>query len=67
MSFNNQKFLQIMLFYSFLTFYLGPKLAKHMKTGHKDPCMVGMIAGFFVSLVLWKKYGYNMTYGTKNT
>ena len=54
-----------MLFYSFLTFYLGPMIAKHMKTGHKDPCMIGMVGGFVVSMVLWKKYGYPMSYGTK--
>ena len=59
---NDKVFYQIMLFYSVLTFLVGPKVSKMLKLDTKDPCMVGMILGFIVSLILWKKIGYNMVH-----
>ena len=59
---NDKVFYQIMLFYAVLTFFVGPKVSKMLKLDSKDPCMVGMVLGFIVSLVLWKKFGYNMVY-----
>ena len=64
MAFDEGKFMQIMLFYSVLTYYVGPKVAKSMKLDTKDPCMVGMVMGFAVCMGLWKQYGYNMSYGS---
>ena len=63
---NNKVFYQIMLFYAILTFFVGPKVSKMLKLDSKDPCMVGMVLGFIVSLVLWKQFGYNMVYKGKN-
>ena len=64
---NDKVFYQIMLFYSVLTFFVGPNVSKIMKLGNKDPCMIGMIVGFVVSLVLWKNFGYNMVYKGKSS
>ena len=63
MAFEEHTFFKIMLLYSIITFHLGPKLSKYMNKNYKDPCMNGMIGGFIVSMILWKKYGYNMSYG----
>ena len=54
-----------MIFYSVLTFFVGPKVSKMLNLDSKDPCMVGMILGFAISLVLWKKYGYDIVYKGK--
>ena len=62
---NDKVFYQIMLFYAVLTFFVGPKVSKMLKLDTKDPCMVGMVLGFVVSLILWKKFGYNMVYKGK--
>ena len=62
---NDKIFYQIMLFYALLTFFVGPNVSKMLKLDSKDPCMVGMIIGFIVSLVLWKQFGYNMVYKGK--
>ena len=63
---NDKVFYQIMLFYAVLTFFVGPKVSKMLKLDSKDPCMVGMVLGFIVSLVLWKKFGYKMVYKGKS-
>jgi len=63
---NDKVFYQIMLFYAVLTFFVGPKVSKMLKLDPKDPCMVGMVLGFIVSLVLWKQFGYNMVYKGKS-
>jgi len=59
MSLDNN-YIKIMIFYSLLTFLVGPKVFKSLNMKHKDPYMTGMIMGFMISLILWKKYGKNM-------
>ena len=51
---------KVMIFYSLLTFLVGPKVFKSLNMKHKDPYMTGMVIGFMVSLVLWKQYGKKM-------
>ena len=63
---NEKVFYKIMLFYAVLTFFVGPKVSKMLKLDSKDPCMIGMVLGFVVSLVLWKQFGYNMVYKGKS-
>ena len=63
---NDKVFYQIMLFYAVLTFFVGPKVSKMLKLDSKDPCMVGMVLGFIVSIILWKQFGYNMVYKGKS-
>ena len=47
-----------MIFYSFLTFFLGPFLTRPIIKKHPDSCVAGFVVGFAVSIVLWMKYGY---------
>lgn len=62
---NDTVFYKIMIFYALVTFFAGPKIAKMMKLDTNDPCMVGMVGGFLISLLLWNKFGYDMVYKGK--
>ena len=50
-----------MVFYSFLTFFLGPLLTRPFLKNHPDQCVFGFLLGFTVSVFLWMKYR-NMLY-----
>lgn len=50
----------IMVFYSILTFFIGPYLTKPFITYGPDNCIAGFTVGFAISLVLWIKYGKKM-------
>ena len=50
-----------MVFYSFLTFFLGPILTRPFLKNHPDQCVFGFLLGFTVSVFLWMKYR-NMLY-----
>jgi len=50
----------IMLFYSFLTFFLGPIVTRQFLGEHPDQCVAGFLLGFTVSVLLWMKYGRHM-------
>ena len=47
----------IMIFYSVLTFFIGPLLTAPFLKGHPDQCVAGFLLGFTVSIFLWMKYG----------
>ena len=46
-----------MVFYSFLTFFLGPLITRPFLDEHPDQCVAGFLLGFTVSVFLWMKYG----------
>lgn len=46
-----------MVFYSFLTFFLGPFLTRPFLGNHPDQCIAGFLLGFTVSVLLWMKFG----------
>ena len=46
-----------MIFYSFLTFFLGPFLTRPFLGNHPDQCIAGFLLGFTVSVLLWMKFG----------
>jgi len=50
--------LGIMLFYSFITFFLFPYFGFYLYK--MDGLMYGMVAGAVVSVLLWKYYGSKM-------
>ncbi len=50
----------IMVFYSFLTFCLGPIVTRQFLGEHPDQCVAGFLLGFTVSVLLWMKYGRHM-------
>ena len=47
----------IMVFYSFLTFFLGPLITRPFLNEHPDQCVAGFLLGFTFSVLLWMKYG----------
>jgi positive regulator of sigma E activity len=46
-----------MIFYSLLTFFLGPLVTRPFMKDHPDQCIAGFLLGFTVSVFLWMKYG----------
>tara|TARA_Y100001935_G_C17301690_1_gene509654 strand:- start:2489 stop:2686 length:198 start_codon:yes stop_codon:yes gene_type:complete len=46
-----------MVFYSLLTFFLGPLVTRPFMKDHPDQCIAGFLLGFTVSIFLWMKYG----------
>jgi hypothetical protein len=53
----------IMIFYSILTFFVGPYLTGPFMMDHPDRCIAGFIVGFTISILLWMKFGRK--YGKK--
>ncbi len=46
-----------MIFYSILTFFLGPLITRPFMSDHPDQCIAGFLLGFTISIFLWMKYG----------
>ena len=49
--------ISIMVFYSLLTFFVGPYLTKSFIDNTPDNCLAGFTLGFAISIILWIKYG----------
>ena len=47
----------IMVFYSVLTFFVGPLLTRPFMSDHPDQCIAGFLLGFTISIFLWMKFG----------
>ena len=47
----------IMIFYSLLTFFIGPYLTRPFMKDHPDQCVAGFLVGFTISILLWMKFG----------
>ena len=54
---SNPTMISIMVFYSILTYFLGPLLTRYFMNDHPDQCIAGFLLGFTVSILLWMKYG----------
>ena len=48
----------IMIFYSILTFFVGPLVTRPFLKDHPDQISAGFLLGFTVSVFLWMKYGH---------
>ena len=53
----NPKTIMIMIFYSLLTFFIGPLITRPFMNDHPDQCIAGFLLGFTISIFLWMKYG----------
>jgi hypothetical protein len=49
----------IMIFYSILTFFIGPYLISPFFKEPSDKCIAGFLVGFTISILLWMKIGKN--------
>ena len=47
----------IMIFYSLLTFFIGPLITRPFMNDHPDQCIAGFLLGFTISILLWMKFG----------
>jgi len=47
----------IMIFYSILTFFVGPFITRPFLKDHPDHCVAGFLVGFTLSILLWMKVG----------
>lgn len=50
-----------MVFYSLLTFFLGPLVTRPFMSDHPDQCIAGFLLGFTVSIFLWMKFGRKLS------
>ena len=58
---SSSKTIGAMIFYSLLTFFIGPVLTRPFLKNHPDQCVFGFLLGFTISVFLWMKYK-NMLY-----
>lgn len=49
--------ISIMVFYSILTYFVGPVVTRLFLDEHPDQCVAGFLLGFTISVFLWMKYG----------
>jgi len=54
---SNPIMIGIMIFYSILTFFIGPLITQMFLAEHPDQCVAGFLLGFTISVLLWMKYG----------
>ena len=54
---SNSKTIGAMIFYSILTFFIGPLITRPFMNDHPDQCIAGFLLCFTVSIFLWMKIG----------
>lgn len=57
--------ISIMVFYSLLTFFIGPLITRPFMNDHPDQCIAGFLLGFTISILLWMKFGRHYSVGGK--
>ena len=53
---SNNTTIATMVFYSFLTFFLGPVITRPLMKDHPDQCIAGFLLGFTISILLWMNF-----------
>ena len=51
----------VMVFYSILTFFIGPLITRPFMSDHPDQCIAGFLLGFTISIFLWMKFGRKLS------
>ena len=57
---SNIKTIGAMIFYSLLTYFIGPLVTRSFMSDHPDQCIAGYLLGFTISIFLWMKYGRHL-------
>ena len=57
---SNTSLIISMMLYSLITFFITPVITRPMFKNYQDPCLIGFIIGFFISIILWVKHGKNL-------
>jgi len=60
MHLSNTSKIMAMIFYSILTFFVGPLITRPFLKDHPDQCVAGFTLGFAISIILWMKFGRNL-------
>jgi hypothetical protein len=60
MHLSNTNKIMAMIFYSILTFFVGPLITRPFLKDHPDQCVAGFTLGFAISIILWMKFGRNL-------
>jgi len=60
MHLSNTSRIMAMIFYSILTFFVGPLITRPFLKDHPDQCVAGFTLGFAISIILWMKFGRNL-------
>ena len=54
---SNNTMIAIKIFYSTITFFIGPLVTRPYLGDHPDQCVAGFLLGFTISVLSWMKYG----------
>ena len=60
MHLSNTNKIMAMVFYSGLTFFVGPFITRLFLSEHPDQCVAGFTLGFAISIILWMKFGRHL-------
>ena len=53
----NMKTIGALIFYSIITYFIGPLITRPFLNEHPDQCVAGFLVGFTISILLWMKFG----------
>jgi hypothetical protein len=62
LNYTNTKLLQIMIFYSLLSFFIAPYALSYYIKDPTDSITHGMIIGSIISVFLWIKFGKTIAF-----
>ena len=57
---SNMKTIAALVFYSIITYFIGPLITRPFLGEHPDQCIAGYTLGFCISVILWMKYGRHL-------
>ena len=53
---SNELSIKAMVFFSIITYFIGPMVTREFMSDHPDQCVAGFLLGFTISVFLWMKY-----------
>ena len=53
---SNDQSIGAMVFFSVITYFVGPIVTRPFMKDHPDQCVAGFLLGFTISVFIWMKY-----------
>lgn len=53
---SNDQSIGAMVFFSVITYFVGPMVTRPFMKDHPDQCVAGFLLGFTISVFIWMKY-----------
>ena len=53
---SNDQSIGAMVFFSVITYFVGPMVTRPFMKDHPDQCVAGFLLGFPISVFIWMKY-----------